>query len=67
MRSIKNLIIGLLLGLLAGLWFGINIGRDRPLLSNPFEDRSLQKKVMRSGGEILEKSGRALQDKLESR
>lgn len=67
MRSIKNLIIGLLMGVLAGLWLGINIGRDQPLLSNPFEDRSLQKKVIRSGGEILEKSGRTLQDKLEPR
>ncbi len=66
MRSIKNLIIGLAIGTLAGLWFGVNIGRDEPLLSNPFEDRSLQQQVMRSGGEILEKSGRALQDKLKT-
>ena len=65
MRSIKNLIIGLVVGGLSGLWFGINIGRDEPLLSNPFADRSIQKKVMRSSGEMLEKSGRALRKGLD--
>ena len=65
MRSIKNLIIGLLVGGLTGLWFGINIGRDEPLLSNPFEERAIQKKMIRSGGAMLEKGGRAIREGIE--
>lgn len=37
----KNMIIGLLAGLIIGLWFGVNIGRDKPIWSNPFNEPSL--------------------------
>ncbi len=53
------------------MWLGVNIGREIPLLSNPFYKESLQEKLKRIGGETMEKSGRAiektgqeLQDKL---
>jgi len=34
-RFLRAFALGLLIGGLGGLWFGINIGRDQPLLSNP--------------------------------
>ncbi|HBR97237.1 MAG TPA: hypothetical protein DD979_07645 [Gammaproteobacteria bacterium] len=34
---VKTLIVGIMLGCLLGLWLGINIGKDRPLLANPFD------------------------------
>ena len=70
MKRIKAIIFGIVIGMLLGLWFGFNIGRDRPLLSNPFAEPTLQDKIKQTGdhlieksGEVLEKSGQALQQK----
>lgn len=61
MKRIKALILGAIIGLLIGMWFGVNIGKDKPIFSNPFADASIQKKIKRSGDVILEKSGEALE------
>ena len=61
MKSIKLAIIWLVIGLLLGLWFGINIGRDKPIYSNPFEAATLQDKFKQAGEGALEKSGEALE------
>jgi len=70
MRRIKGIIFGLIVGIPLGLWFGFNMGKERPLLSNPFEEPALQEKIkdtgdslIEKGGEVLEKSGQALQKK----
>jgi hypothetical protein len=65
-RYIKSLITGLVVGLAFGLWFGVNIGKDQNLFANPFTDRSIQDKLLDSGGELLEKSGKAIKDKVNS-
>lgn len=72
MRRIKSIILGLIVGLALGLWFGFNIGQDRPLLSNPFEEHAFREKIKETGdslieksGEVLEKSGQALQNRSE--
>ena len=71
MKSIKALILGAIIGLLVGLWSGVNIGKDKPIFSNPFTDASIQKKLKKSGdimleksGEALEKGGKAIKDKI---
>jgi len=46
-----------------GLWFGINIGRDEPLLSNPFNHKPLQKKFLESGENLLDKGSQAIKEK----
>lgn len=70
-KQIKMLILGTLIGVVLGLWFGVNIGKDRAIFSNPFAEDSIQEKLKKSGskllekgGEALEKSGKALQDKI---
>ena len=70
MKRIKGIIFGLIVGTALGLWFGFNMGKDRPLLSNPFEEATFQEKIketgdslIEKGGEVLEKSGQALQNK----
>ena len=57
----KNILLGLVVGVAIGLWLGVNIGRETPLLSNPFHKESLNEKLQRLSGETLEKSGRALE------
>ncbi len=58
----RSVIIGLLIGLIVGLWFGVNIGKEKPFYSNPFEEKSLGEMIGDKGGEILEKGGKALED-----
>ncbi len=65
MKRLKMLVAGLLIGLCAGLWFGVNIGKDKPLYSNPFESGSLQQKVKRTAGDVLEDTKRALRKSLD--
>jgi hypothetical protein len=61
-KDIKNLITGILIGLLVGLWFGVNLGKGRPILDNPFKDPIIQKKIKKTSDEVLEKSGKALEE-----
>ena len=73
MKQIKTLLAGIVLGLLLGLWFGVNLGRDKPLFSNPFAEPTVQERLKQTGktlieksGETLEKGGKALQDSTKS-
>lgn len=62
MKILKLVLLGAVIGVVIGLWLGVNIGREMPLLSNPFSyHESLSERVKRLSGETLEKSGRALE------
>jgi len=65
MKKIKTLVLGIVLGLLAGLWFGYNLGRDEPLFSNPFADRSLQEKARETTSGVIEDTRRVLNKSLD--
>lgn len=65
MKQLKTLVLGIAMGLLAGLWFGYNLGRDEPLFSNPFADRSLQEKARETTSEVIEDTRRALKKSLD--
>ncbi len=60
MKGIRNLIVGLLVGIIIGLWFGLNIGREKPLLSNPLAETSMRDKLKQAGEDVLEESGEAI-------
>jgi len=60
MRAIKNFVFGIVVGLVLGLWFGVNIGKDKPIFSNPLEEPSVQEKMKQSGQDLLQKGGEAL-------
>jgi hypothetical protein len=61
MKRVRYLILGLIIGAIIGLWFGINIGKDKSIFSNPFAEPSIQNKLKQTGGEVLEKGGKALE------
>lgn len=61
MKPIKIAILCLIAGLLIGMALGVNIGREKPLLSNPFDKEALGQQVKRIGNEALEQSGKALE------
>ena len=61
MKKIRYLILGLVIGAIIGLWFGVNIGKDKSIFSNPFAEPAMREKIKQTGGEVLEKGGKALE------
>ncbi len=60
-KQLKTILVSLVIGVLIGMALGVNIGRDKPLLSNPFAKESLVDRAKQLGSETLEKSGKALE------
>lgn len=65
MKKLKFLLVGVVIGLLLGLWFGVNIGKEKPIFSNPFEDKALQEKAKETASEAIEDTKRALRKSLD--
>ena len=70
MKQLKAILLSLVLGLAIGMWFGVNIGREVPLYSNPFNTHALNQRLksvtgetLEKGGQAIEKTGQELQDK----
>jgi len=61
MKQLKVVLLSLLLGGAIGMWFGVNIGREMPFYSNPFDTAALNQKLKNATGETLEKGGHALE------
>ncbi|MEO6974800.1 MAG: hypothetical protein ABI144_02845 [Gallionella sp.] len=61
MKLLKAILFSLVVGLAAGLWMGVNIGREVPLYSNPFDAQTLNQKLKQATGETLEKGGQVLE------
>lgn len=61
MKQFKAVLLSLVLGGAIGMWLGVNIGRDVPWYSNPFDAHSLNQKLKRATGETLEKGGQAIE------
>ena len=57
MKQIKSIIVGVFIGAVLGLWFGVNIGKDRPLVSNPFAETKIKQQIKTMGDKLIEKSG----------
>jgi len=65
MKGISKLIAGLLIGAMLGLWFGVDIGRERPLFSNPFKKESIHEKFRKAGKGVLDSVGGAIEESAE--
>lgn len=50
--KIKNLIFGIIIGSVFAFPLGINFGRDDPLLSNPFNNPSMQDRARDKAAEL---------------
>ena len=65
-KSFKILVLGLILGFILGFPLGINFGRDVPLWSNPFTERSIAEKmgskIKRKTGEIVDSARETIHD-----
>ena len=61
MKLLKTILLSLVVGVAAGMWLGVNIGRDVPLYSNPFDAHTINQRLKKATGETLEKGGQALE------
>lgn len=61
MKQLRTILFSMIIGLLVGMALGVNIGREKPLLSNPFAKESLVERAKALGNETLEQSGKALE------
>ncbi len=72
----KDLLLGFLIGGIIGLWIGVNLGKDQPIMSNPFGDsarmqeidkkfQQIQKDVSKKSKEIYNDTKRAVDDALD--
>lgn len=55
------LIIGIIIGIVIGLPMGMNIGKKKPIFSNPLEERSLGDRA----SDVIQDTKKALQKSLE--
>ena len=58
--NFKNLLFGLFIGLLLGLWFGVNIGKGRSIVANPFAHQSFSQQVKSKVGASVERIGQEI-------
>jgi hypothetical protein len=63
-KSIRDITFGIIIGLFVGLWFGVNIGKDKPLLSNPFVEEDIQQKAKRKAEEVIKDTKEAIREQL---
>ena len=59
-RILRSFAVGLLAGGLVGLWFGMNIGKDQPLLSNPFDEVTLSEQLDRTARSAADEADKAV-------
>lgn len=64
MKVIRTLITGMLIGLFIGMWFGMNIGKEKPIFSNPFADDNIPEKLKQKVGDKIEKLGEDIKGKV---
>ena len=59
----KKFFIGLIVGLIVAFPLGINFGKDKPLLSNPFAAKpDITERVKERTGEVLKETKEAIHD-----
>lgn len=61
MKLLKAILLSLVVGIATGMWLGVNIGREVPLYSNPFDTHTINQQLKKATGETLEKGGQALE------
>ena len=52
MKALNSIVIGILIGAVLGAWFDFNYGRNAPLLSNPFVERTLVDRINDKANEL---------------
>ncbi len=62
MRKLKLILFGVIIGLAIGFWFGVNIGKGQPILSNPFDGPTLKQQLKETTGDAMERAGKKVEE-----
>lgn len=65
MKFFNGLLWGMVIGVCVGGWLGVNIGRDAPLLSNPFVERTVSDRIKDEAAEVYDETRETLRKSLE--
>ncbi len=65
MRNLKMIFFGAVIGILLGLWFGVNIGKDRAIFSNPFAEASIKQKAKNAATGVIKDTKDAIRKSLD--
>jgi Na+/glutamate symporter len=65
LKTVRQVTFGIIIGLLIGLWFGVNLGKNKPIYSNPFAEEDIQQKAKRKAEEVIKDTKEAIREKLE--
>jgi uncharacterized membrane protein YraQ (UPF0718 family) len=63
--SVRKYVTGIIIGLIIGLWFGVNIGKDQSIFSNPFKETALTEQMKEKAQDVIKDTKRAVREKLE--
>lgn len=63
-QNLKKYAIGAIIGALIALPIGVNIGKGKPIFSNPFAERDLSAEVKGKAKDVFSDTKRALREKL---
>jgi ABC-type lipoprotein release transport system permease subunit len=61
MKKLKLILTGIVIGLLLGLWFGVNIGKEQHIFSNPFATKNISQQLKSKAGETVERAGKGIE------
>ncbi|WP_126454735.1 hypothetical protein [Sulfuriflexus mobilis] len=64
MKTFNGIIMGLLIGMGLGLWFGVNIGREVDIFSNPFVEPDLGDRISNKASELYEEGRKTIDKEL---
>ena len=64
LKAIRQITFGIVIGLAVGLWFGVNMGKNKPIFSNPFAEENIQDKASRKAGELYKDTKEAIREQL---
>lgn len=64
LKAVRQMTFGVIIGLFIGLWFGVNIGKEKPLFSNPFAEENMQQKAKRKAEEVYKDTKDAIREQL---
>jgi len=63
--DVKKFLIGFVVGALIAFHLGINFGRHRPILSNPYADEVVVEQVKEQAGQAIETTKEAIHEATE--
>lgn len=64
MFAIKKHLLGIAIGIVLGLWMGVNIGKGKPIWTNPLDERAIADTAKAKVQGVIKDARRAVRESL---